>query len=114
MVASGLGSDESDVSSANFDIPNDSIADVGIPSHLSDLPGVRQELVGCCKAVATTNIGVGLSLAELKQRGPNRDTFIMSVSDNGAPFFLNPRRHCTTLESSRRSSYSSLVREQAW
>lgn len=61
-------------------------ADVAIPSHLPDLPGVRADLAEYCEAVSRMDAGVGLLLRELEQAGHRDDTLVIYLSDNGRPF----------------------------
>ena len=61
-------------------------ADVAIPSHLPDLPGVREDLAEYCEAVSRMDAGVGLLLRELEQAGHRDDTLVIYLSDNGRPF----------------------------
>ena len=61
-------------------------ADVAIPSHLPDLPGVRADLAEYYEAVSRMDAGVGILLRELKQSGHADDTLVIYLSDNGRPF----------------------------
>jgi len=57
-----------------------------IPSHLPDLPGVRQDLAQYYESVSRLDSGVGLVLRELRQSGHEPDTLVIYLSDNGRPF----------------------------
>ena len=61
-------------------------AEVAIPSHLPDLPGVREDLAEYCEAVSRMDAGVGLLLRELDAAGRRDDTLVIYLSDNGRPF----------------------------
>ena len=61
-------------------------ADVAIPSHLPDLPGVRTDLAEYYEAVSRMDAGVGILLRELKEAGHEDDTLVIYLSDNGRPF----------------------------
>ena len=61
-------------------------ADVQIPPHLPDLPGVREDLAEYYTSVSRLDAGVGLLLEELKQAGRAEDTLVIYLSDNGRPF----------------------------
>lgn len=61
-------------------------ADVLIPSHLPDLPGVRADLAQYYEAISRLDSGVGLLLQELAASGRADDTLVIFLSDNGRPF----------------------------
>lgn len=61
-------------------------ADVLIPSHLPDLPGVRQDLAQYYESVSRLDTGVGMLLRELRDAGHESDTLVIYLSDNGRPF----------------------------
>jgi N-sulfoglucosamine sulfohydrolase len=61
-------------------------ADVLIPAHLPDLPGVRQDLAQYYESVSRLDSGVGLLLRELRESGHEGDTLVIYLSDNGRPF----------------------------
>jgi len=61
-------------------------ADVSIPSHLPDLPGVREDLAEYYEAVGRMDAGTGILLRELKESGHDNDTLVIYLSDNGRPF----------------------------
>jgi N-sulfoglucosamine sulfohydrolase len=60
--------------------------DVLIPSHLPDLPGVREDLAQYYESVSRLDSGVGLLLRELFRSGHEPDTLVIYLSDNGRPF----------------------------
>ncbi|KAH7384131.1 alkaline-phosphatase-like protein [Phaeosphaeria sp. MPI-PUGE-AT-0046c] len=82
----GFGNDEENVLSAEFNVPNYSTEDVEIPSYLSNFLEVRKEFVEYYKAVTRMDVGVGLLMKKLKERGLDQNTLVLFVSDNGAPF----------------------------
>jgi N-sulfoglucosamine sulfohydrolase len=61
-------------------------ADVQIPSHLPDLPAVREDLAQYYESVSRLDRGVGLLLSELKTAGRENDTLVIFLSDNGRAF----------------------------
>jgi N-sulfoglucosamine sulfohydrolase len=61
-------------------------SDVLIPSHLPDLPGVREDLAQYYESVSRLDSGVGLLLRELRLSGHDADTLVIYLSDNGRPF----------------------------
>lgn len=61
-------------------------ADVLIPAHLPDLPGVRQDLAQYYESVSRLDSGVGILLKELRDAGHEQDTLVIYLSDNGRPF----------------------------
>ena len=61
-------------------------AKVDIPSHLPDLPAVRQDLAEYYQSVTRMDAGVGMLIEALKRTGHADDTLIVLVSDNGRPF----------------------------
>jgi N-sulfoglucosamine sulfohydrolase len=61
-------------------------ADVLIPAHLPDLPGVRQDLAQYYESVSRLDSGVGILLKELRDAGHEKDTLVIYLSDNGRPF----------------------------
>lgn len=61
-------------------------SEVQIPSHLPDLPGVREDLAEYYTSVSRLDAGVGLLLEELKRSGRDKDTLVIYLSDNGRPF----------------------------
>ena len=61
-------------------------SEVIIPSHLPDLPGVREDLAQYYTSVSRLDAGVGLLLAELAAAGHENDTLVIYLSDNGRPF----------------------------
>lgn len=80
----GFGNDEEDV--RNIPVPNYNPEDVEIPSFISDVPELRTELVEYYKSISRMDLGVGLVLKELAARGLDKNTLVIFVSDNGAPF----------------------------
>ena len=60
--------------------------DVQIPSHLPDLPGVREDLAQYYEAVSRMDSGVDILLRELAASSHADDTLVIYLSDNGRPF----------------------------
>lgn len=60
--------------------------EVAIPSHLPDLPGVREDLAQYYEAVSRMDSGVAILLRELAASGHADDTLVIYLSDNGRPF----------------------------
>lgn len=61
-------------------------AEVPVPSHLPDLPEVRQDLAEYYQSVSRLDSGIGLLLDGLAAAGHRDDTLIIYLSDNGRPF----------------------------
>jgi N-sulfoglucosamine sulfohydrolase len=61
-------------------------SNVLIPTHLPDLPGVREDLAQYYESVSRLDSGVGLLLRELRESGHEGDTLVIYLSDNGRPF----------------------------
>lgn len=61
-------------------------AEVTLPSHLPDLPVVRQDLAAYYESVSRLDSGIGLLLDELTATGHADDTLVIYLSDNGRPF----------------------------
>ena len=59
---------------------------VPIPSHLPDLPAVRQDLAEYYESVSRLDTGVGMILDDLAVTGRSDDTLVIFLSDNGRPF----------------------------
>lgn len=61
-------------------------ARVTIPSHLPDLPAVREDLAAYYQSISRLDAGVGMILDELAGTGRADDTLVLFLSDNGRPF----------------------------
>lgn len=61
-------------------------ADVVIPSHLPDLPAIRDDLAEYYESVSRLDSGIDLLLQELAAAGHADDTLVIYLSDNGRPF----------------------------
>ena len=61
-------------------------AKVTVPSHLPDLPAVREDLAQYYESVSRLDSGIGMLLAALARTGHADDTLIVFLSDNGRPF----------------------------
>lgn len=88
LTRGGFGNREKDVMNDERlkDVKEYKPSDVAIPSFLSDLPQVRQELAEYYNSIHRLDQGVGLMLAALENSGLAQDTLVVFVSDNGAPF----------------------------
>jgi N-sulfoglucosamine sulfohydrolase len=61
-------------------------AKVPVPSHLPDLPQVRQDLAEYYESISRLDSGVGMVLDALAASGRADDTLVIFLSDNGRPF----------------------------
>lgn len=61
-------------------------AKVPVPSHLPDLPQVRQDLAHYYESISRLDSGIGLLLDGLADAGHANDTLVLYLSDNGRPF----------------------------
>lgn len=59
---------------------------VPLPSHLPDLPAVRQDLAEYYESISRLDTGVGMILDELEASGQSENTLVIFLSDNGRPF----------------------------
>lgn len=59
---------------------------VPLPSHLPDLPEVRQDLAEYYESLSRLDAGVGMLLDLLQETGRADDTLVIFLSDNGRPF----------------------------
>ncbi|MEH3108166.1 MAG: sulfatase [Sphingomonas fennica] len=59
---------------------------VPIPSHLPDLPAVRQDLAEYYESLSRLDTGVGMILDDLAATDRADDTLVIFLSDNGRPF----------------------------
>jgi len=59
---------------------------VPIPSHLPDLPAVRQDLAEYYESLSRLDAGVGMILDNFAATGRADDTLVIFLSDNGCPF----------------------------
>jgi N-sulfoglucosamine sulfohydrolase len=59
---------------------------IEIPSHLPDLPVVRQDLAAYYESLSRLDAGVGMILDDLSATGRAEDTLVIFLSDNGRPF----------------------------
>ncbi|MFL0415076.1 sulfatase [uncultured Sphingomonas sp.] len=59
---------------------------VQIPSHLPDLPAVRQDIAEYYESLSRLDAGVGMILDDLAATGRADDTLVIFLSDNGRPF----------------------------
>ncbi len=60
--------------------------DLKVPAYLPNQPEVRQELAEYYQAISRLDRGTGLILDALAASGHDKDTLVIFVSDNGAPF----------------------------
>lgn len=61
-------------------------ARVPIPSHLPDIPAVREDLAAYYESISRLDSGVGMVLDALEKAGHAQDTLVIYLSDNGRPF----------------------------
>ncbi|MBX9653120.1 sulfatase [bacterium] len=61
-------------------------ANVIVPSHLPDIPEVRQDLAEYYQSISRMDQGVGKVLSALEASGRANDTMVIFTSDNGMPF----------------------------
>jgi N-sulfoglucosamine sulfohydrolase len=59
---------------------------VQIPTHLPNLPAVRQDLADYYESLSRLDAGVGMILDDLAATGRADDTLVIFLSDNGRPF----------------------------
>ncbi|ATY31065.1 sulfatase family protein [Sphingomonas psychrotolerans] len=59
---------------------------VHVPSHLPDIPAVRQDLAEYYESLSRLDSGVGMLLDLLGESGRADDTMVIFLSDNGRPF----------------------------
>ncbi|KAL1870611.1 hypothetical protein Plec18167_007375 [Paecilomyces lecythidis] len=60
--------------------------EVEVPSFLSDLPEVRQELAEYYRSIHRLDQGIGQVLKALERSDAAKDTLVLFLSDNGPPF----------------------------
>jgi len=109
LTRSGFGNDESyhGVQDTTFDTSS-----VTVPSFLSNLEGVREELAEYYRSIYRLDQGVGMVLAALQRNGLADDTLVVFVSDNGPPFinsndtFRSRRQITYACPSTRKSTWS--------
>lgn len=61
-------------------------AAVEVPPWLVDRPGTRRDLADYYDEISRMDGAIGRMVAELEARGLRENTFILFISDNGAPF----------------------------
>lgn len=88
LTRGGFGNYEQDVVNEERlkDIRQYRPEDVTVPSFLSDLPEVRQELAEYYRSIYRLDQGIGMMLAALEKSGLAQDTMVVFMSDNGPPF----------------------------
>jgi N-sulfoglucosamine sulfohydrolase len=82
-----------------IDAPHDSNA-VSVPPYLADTAETRADLARYYDEVARMDASIGRILAALDGRGLERDTLVVFLSDNGAPF---PREKGTVYDAGVRT-----------
>lgn len=60
--------------------------DVPVPEFLTDVPELRIELAEYYRSISRMDYGVGLILDHIRGKGLEKNTMVIFVSDNGAPF----------------------------
>lgn len=81
-----FGNRRKEVIDAGLEGPDYSRNDVEIKEFMTDVPELRLELVNYYKSITRLDWGVGWILEALKNRGLDKNTLVLFVSDNGAPF----------------------------
>lgn len=82
----GFGNESEEVVKAGIKVPKYSPEDVEVQPWITDIPEVRHELAQYYESISRMDLGVGLILEELRRRGLDKNTMVVMVSDNGAPF----------------------------
>lgn len=84
----GFANDVTEVLQAGLDkeVPHYSLADVEVQSFMTDCKELRMELVQYYQSISRMDLGAGLVLRALKDRGLDKNTLVIFTSDNGAPF----------------------------
>jgi len=84
----GFANDDNEVVAAGLVevIPDYTTEDVDVQSFMTDVPELRAELKEYYKSISRMDMGVGLILEALRARELDKNTLIIFVSDNGAPF----------------------------
>ncbi|MDQ6758629.1 MAG: sulfatase [Acidobacteriota bacterium] len=59
---------------------------VGIPPHLPDLPGVRDDLARYCGEIERADRSFGEAMAVLRKHGQEANTLVIFMGDNGMAF----------------------------
>lgn len=80
----GFGNEDEDV--RDLLVPNYRSEGVDIPTFITDVPELRTELVEYYKSISRMDLGIGMISTELEKRGLDKNTLVIFVSDNGAPF----------------------------
>lgn len=86
LTRSGFGNDTEDLTDPRLSHATYTPQDVQVPSFLSDIPEVREELAQYYRAIHRLDQGVGLILENLEKAGCSDDTIVLFMSDNGPPF----------------------------
>lgn len=84
----GFANDFKEVLDAGLDreVPDYEPSEVEVKSFMTDVQELRTELVQYYKSISRMDLGVGLILEALKEKGLDDSTLIVFISDNGAPF----------------------------
>lgn len=82
----GFANDAPEVIRAGLEGPAFEDEDVEVQSFITDVPELRTELVQYYKSIWRLDYGVGLIVKALEERGLDKNTLVIFVSDNGAPF----------------------------
>lgn len=80
----GFGNDDVDIQ--DIEVPDYQPQDVEIPDFATDVPELRTELAEYYKSISRMDKGVGFVLNELEKRNLHKNTLVIFMSDNGAPF----------------------------
>ncbi len=81
-----FGNHREEVIEAGLQGPGYGKEDVEIKEFMTDVPELRHELVNYYNSITRLDWGVGWTLEALKERGLDKNTLVVFVSDNGAPF----------------------------
>ncbi|KAK4561055.1 hypothetical protein LTR86_005010 [Recurvomyces mirabilis] len=84
----GFANDFPEVINAGLDeeVPDYGLNEVEVQRFMTDVPELRTELVQYYKSISRMDLGVGLVMEALRERGLEESTLVVFVSDNGAPF----------------------------
>ncbi|RDW80299.1 hypothetical protein BP6252_04937 [Coleophoma cylindrospora] len=80
----GFGNQQ--IADPDITLPRYRPEDIAVPSFLSDVPEVRQEMAEYYQAIVRLDAGVGLLIKSLEARGILDSTLVCFTSDNGPPF----------------------------
>ena len=82
----GFANDFPEVIAGGLEGPDFKEEDMEVQPFITDVPELRTELVQYYKSIWRMDLGVGLIMKALRERGLDQNTLVLFVSDNGAPF----------------------------